>query len=108
MGHIPSAYNYDIEYKPTSLHANADSLSCLPLRATEQARDETAVFNLAQVEALPVTALQVATGTTRDPLLNQVYQYTQSGWPREVDSVLLSYWNRHMELAGCLLWGLEW
>ena len=41
--------------KPTSRHANADSLSL------EQKVDETTIFNIAQVEALPVTALQVAT-----------------------------------------------
>ena len=107
---ILSAYNYDIEFKPTSQHANADSLSRLPLRVTEHLRDETSVFNLAQVEALPVTALQVANCTKKDPLLSQVYRYTQSGWPREVDSVLLPYWNRRTELAvegGCLLWGIR-
>ena len=61
--------------------------------------DEMAVFNLAQVEALPVTALQVANRIKKDPLLSQMYRYTQSGWPRESDSVLLPYWNCHMELA---------
>ena len=107
---ILSAYKYNIEFRPTGQHANADSLSRLPLRVTEHFRDETAVFNLAQVDALPVTAVQVANGTKKDPLLSQVYRYTQAGWPKEVDSVLLPYWNRRTELAvegGCLLWGIR-
>ena len=72
--------------------------------------DEVNIFNLAQVEALPTTAEQVATATKKDPLLSQVYHYTQSGWPNEVDDVLLSFWNPRFELKieqGCLLWGIR-
>ena len=107
---ILSAYAYEIEYKPTSQHANADSLSRLPLKVVEQPSDETVVFNIAQIEALPVTALQVAAATRKDPLLSQVFRYTQTGWPHAVDSVLLPYWNRRTELTiegGCLLWGIR-
>ena len=59
---------------------------------------------------MPVTAQQVATATQRDPLLSQVYRYTQSGWPSEVDDVLLPFWNSRNELSietGCLLWGIR-
>ena len=42
---------------------------------------------------MPVTAQKVATATQRDPLLSQVYCYTQLGWPTEVDGVLLPFWN---------------
>ena len=100
---ILSAYSYDTEYKPTSQHANADSLSCLPLKVTEWTVDKTAVFNIARVEALPVMALQVAAAIKTDQLLRQVFCYTQIGWPRKVDIALLPYWNRRTELAieGC-------
>jgi len=50
-----------------SQHTNADSLSCLPLKVTEETVDETAIFNIVQVETLPVTTLQVATATKKDP-----------------------------------------
>ena len=39
-----------------------------------------------------------------------MYRYTQSGWPNEVDDILLSFWNRRTELTieqGCLLWGIR-
>ena len=58
-----SAYSYDIEYKPTSQHANADSLSRLPLQSTESSEDVVNVFNVAQVEALPLTSQQIARKT---------------------------------------------
>jgi len=93
-----------IEYKPTWQHANADSLSRLPLK------DEGVLFNIAQIESLPVTALQVAAATRKDPLLSQVFCYTQTGWPHEVGSELLPYWNPRTELTieeGCLLWGIR-
>ena len=54
-------------------------------------------------------AQKVATATQRDPLLSQVYRYTQLGWPTEVNSVFLPFWNRQTELSletDCLLWGL--
>ena len=105
-----SAYSYEIEYKPTKLHANADSLSRLPLPSTEKSEDLVNVFNVAQVEALPVTSLQVAAATKKDPQLSQVFRYTQSGWPVEVSEVLLPYWNRRSEMTieqDCLLWGIR-
>jgi len=58
---ILSVYNYEIENKPTSQHANVDSLSSLSLKHKEQSKDETAVSIIAQVEALPATTLQVVT-----------------------------------------------
>jgi len=60
--------------------------------------------------ALPVTALQVAAATKKDPLFCQVFQYTQKGWPKEVENIFLPYWNRHTELTiegGCMLWGIR-
>ena len=74
---ILAAYSYKIEYKSTQQHANADSLSRLPLKVTNDPMDEVNIFNIAQVEALPTTAEQVTTATKKDPLLSQVYRYTQ-------------------------------
>ena len=105
-----SAYSYDIEYKPTSQHVNADSLSRLPLQSTESSEDVVNVFNVAQVDTLPLTSQQIATATKKDPVLSQVFRYTQSGWPSEVAEVLLPYWNHRSEFTieqDCLLWGIR-
>ena len=110
MDNILAAYSYEIEYKSTQNHANADSLSLLPLKVTDNSIDEINIFNIAQIEAMPVTANQVATVTQRDLLLSQVYQYAQSGWPSEVNDVLLPFCNCETESSietGCLLWGIQ-
>ena len=54
-----SAYTYEIEWKPTREHANADGLSQLPLQNEKpecQSSTADVVFVIGQVQALPVTA----------------------------------------------------
>ena len=55
-----SAYTYDISYRPTKLHANADALSRLPLSTNEKIESVCfdSIFNLGQLEALPLIATQ--------------------------------------------------
>ena len=77
-------HSYDIEYKPTSQYANANSSSRLPFPSTESTEDVVNVFNVAQVEALPLPSQQIAAATKKDPVLSQIIRYTQSGWPSEV------------------------
>ena len=50
-------YSYDIEFRPTGEHSNADALSCLPLPVTppDDANADPNVFNISQIESLPVT-----------------------------------------------------
>ena len=65
-----SAYSYDIEYISTSQHANANSLSRLPVQSNETSENAANVFNIAQIEALPLTPHQVAAATKKYPLLS--------------------------------------
>ena len=44
---ILAAYSYEIEYKSTQNHANADSLSSLPLKIDDNSIDEINIFNIA-------------------------------------------------------------
>ena len=56
---ILSAYNYDISFRSTKLHANADALSRLPLSPRLPLNRVCSVFNMiGQMEALPVTSSQ--------------------------------------------------
>ena len=107
-----SAYNYTIEFRPTAAHANADGLSRLPLTPMHpvQILSETSVFNVAQIQMLPLSFPQLEQATRTDPVLGQVYQFIQQGWPENVPDSLKPFWHRRLELTtegGCVLWGIR-
>ena len=111
-----SAYQYEIQFKSTSDHANADGLSRLPLSDSKEASvvcsSEPSVFNISQIESLPVTAAQVEAATRTDPILIKVLHYTKQGWPRTQQSTeaLKPFRQRSQELTvegRCLLWGMR-
>ena len=109
---ILAAHRYDIEYHSTGAHANADSLSRLPLKSTEPEviSDEPSVFNVSQLERLPVTAKQLKAATRTDPILSKVLHFVKSGWPKQVESDIRPFWFRRLELTvegECLLWGIR-
>jgi hypothetical protein len=109
-----SAYTYEIKYRPTQNHANADILSRLPL---EQVTDDAtnvinfdSVFSLGQVEVFPITAKQIAVATSKDPILVKVLQFVYSGWPDNVDAMLTPYFNCKNEISvesSCLMRGIR-
>ena len=110
-----SAYNYTISYRSTKEHANADALSRLPLESDTKGEDTGGasfdnVFNLGQLEALPVTSQKLSQATSTDPLLSQVMAYVKKGWPSQVPHDLKPYLSRRHELtleANCLMWGIR-
>ena len=70
-----AAYEYDIKYKKTSQHGNADGLSRLPLTEPDEEKSEVPTEVVLLVEALedaPMTYAQIQRWTKRDPLLSKV------------------------------------
>ena len=66
-------YNYDIEYRDTRKHANADALSRLPTETPSITNlDPITVFAMNQIKELPVTADDIKKYTAKDPLLSLV------------------------------------
>ena len=71
---------------------------------------EATLFNVMQVNQLPVTAKEISLATSHDPTLAKVMHFTINGWPdkKELDLQLQPYVTRQNELSleeGCLLWG---
>lgn len=107
-----ASYEYTIEWRNTSQHANADALSRLPLPESPLHSNTPAelVLLVEQLQDAPITAKQIATWTKQDPLMTRVLRYVQHGWPSQSDDSLQPYWSRRTELsveADCLLWGLR-
>ncbi|CAG2213598.1 unnamed protein product [Mytilus edulis] len=108
-----SGYTYDIEYKNTNKHTNADALSRMPQESTEadgEEFDAVDVFMLKQLEHLSLTNNNIRRETARDKILSRVYELVQKGWTVNDDIDLKPYFNRKNELSisqGCLQWGIR-
>ena len=105
-----SAYIYDIEFRPTDLHANADGLSRLPLSDSPPPGNssDATVFNMVQLETLPVTVNNISSAICSDPVLSKLLVCLRQGWPEPVQDILIPFWRRKEGLSiegDCILWG---
>ena len=109
-----SGYQYDIEFRGTKAHGNADALSRAPLPSVHQPQDDDDPIDLfysAQFDDLPVTCEQIRRETQRDPVLSHILDCVTRGYlPQECNNSdkLKQYYHRKDELnvyQGCLTWG---
>ena len=104
-----AGYQYDIYYRDTKSHGNADALSRLPLPCIDDTSSCTGasnVFNMTQIDSLPILSSQLERATSYDPVLSKVIQYTRQGWPAVIPDELKPYYVRRHELtleSNCLL-----
>ena len=65
-----SGFNYDIEFKSTKRHCNADCISRLPLSSSNNEDDDEPnaedIFHMSQIEYLPMTHADIQRETKRD------------------------------------------
>ena len=74
-----TAYDYEIQFKPTSKHSDVDMLSRLPQPQTlPEIEMEPVLINTIQVEALPVTPAKLRVETRKDRILSSVKSYEES------------------------------
>lgn len=102
-----SGHTYDIKYRKSELHANADGLSRLPLPANHGASQQAEIFYFRQVENAPITSAQVKRHTRNDPVLSKLLDVVIRGGSDNLPE-LKPYITKRSELsvqAGCLLWG---
>ena len=111
-----SECSFDIRYKSTAQHANADALSRLPVVADTQmaqldCEEEGRTFRVHQLQTLPVTVAELRRMKTRDPMLARVFQLIQEGWPpKTTEECIKPYFERRHELTveqGCVMWGVR-
>ncbi len=112
---ILSGYRYNIEFQRTQDHASADALSRLPLVSgvsgpVVTSNTEASLFNLCQIETLPITAKELAAHVRKDPMLAKVIYSANEGWPSSMDrsDPFYPYLCKKKELSvdcGCLMWG---
>lgn len=107
---ILAAYTYEIQYKPSEQHGNADALSRLPMADNSFPRSNP-VYRVSYLDSLPLTAKDIAQETQKDPVLAKVKQHVMSGWPKHVpDEALQPYVRRRYELTmenDCVHWGFR-
>jgi len=97
------AHRYDILFKGTKQHGNADGLSRLPLPSedTGPAVDPVDLLHTALVDPLPVKNADIVRHTRNDPTLARAYDLTVSGWPKQGDPSLPAYSARRDQLSVC-------
>ena len=64
------------------------------------------LFDILQVNQLPVNPDQLKQAMAVDPVLSKVLRYVQGGWPQHVSPELKPFYQRKDELiivAGCLM-----
>ena len=97
------AYNFEVRFRPTKQHSNADGLSRLPLGAdgtfdfAEEKEDAEFAHLIAwQLFDSPIDGTHIASETDNDTILSEVKHCIQNGWfskPSENTQHLKPYWN---------------
>ena len=107
-----SMFEYNLQFRNTTAHANADALSRLPLKDTAPIVNSPPeiVLLVDHLNSSPITADQIKEATRRDPDLSIILQYVQQGWPHRdaIEKHVMPFYERRDELTvhdGCLLWG---
>ena len=107
---ILQAYSFDLVHCSGKLLGSADALSRLPLANKNECIPIPSewIDTVEFMENTPVTSKEIAKLTKEDPILSKVFQYCYTGWPNKVESDLVPFRNRHLELSiqgDCILWG---
>ena len=105
-----AAYQYSIQCRSTTQHANTDAMSRLPIpeRLEGPSSPPELVLMVQHLQDAPITSRQIAHWTARDPTLSLILRCVQEGWPDKCNETLTPYWSRRWELTvheGCILWG---
>ncbi|CAB0000711.1 unnamed protein product [Nesidiocoris tenuis] len=96
-------FNFDVQYRKSEQHSNADALSRLPV-ASEQLfaeKDYTSVLHISQLNTLPITAKEIEAATLIDPELKPLYEDLRVG--RSLGANDTEFSLHH----GCIFYGIR-
>lgn len=110
-----SQFEYDIEYRSTLEHGNADTLSRFPDSNTleEEEEKEVNLIAMENINILPVTHKDIRIATARDQVLSKVLSFIKNKWPSSMekeDLELQSYFRKREEPTtheGIILWEIR-
>ena len=111
-----SSYQYEIVYRSTRKHCNADLCSRFPLEAdgeedTGEDGEVADVFYQTFAEKPVINFISIRKFTDTDPTLSKVRRFVLEGWESKLErdrDYLKPYFQRKDELSverGCVLWG---
>ncbi|XP_053968274.1 uncharacterized protein K02A2.6-like [Anastrepha ludens] len=92
-------YQFQIKYRKTTNHANADTLSRLPSGPDEDF-DNGEINQVVAIQT-PIDIEVIRKSTNSDKILRRVKEYIQKGWPHKLcpnDQDLRPYFNRKLSL----------
>ena len=109
-----SAYQYDLQYVKGKENLLADPLSRLPINVSSTSAEEdvghhSALLNV-RIEDLPMSKRDLQKRTRQDPLLAQVINCVNRGWPsdrKQIPAELLTFYEKRETLSfeeNILLW----
>ncbi|XP_055615373.1 uncharacterized protein K02A2.6-like [Toxorhynchites rutilus septentrionalis] len=103
------SFNFEIHYRPSKEHANADGMSRLPLpdTTTEDRIDEIDFVEVNQIQMLPVSVEELREHTKRDTAVQKLIQALKSG--RSIDGCdrFGIDQNEFSLQSGCLMRGIR-
>ena len=91
-------YDYELKFRSTKEHSNADMLSRLPTSVKSELPVDNVIYSL-QIDTLPVTSTEIRTKTLKNKTLVNVLSHIQSGkWPDKTNDDIKPYYNKRNEL----------
>ncbi|GFN76162.1 transposon tf2-9 polyprotein [Plakobranchus ocellatus] len=111
-----SQYDYQIEYRKTASHGNADALSRLPAGADpsfdreETGADSTTICTIKMISSqiVPTNPKALESATSKDKTLTDVIQCFQHRWPKNIPATTKPFYALRDSLSladGCLFYG---
>ncbi|KAK7575920.1 hypothetical protein V9T40_012206 [Parthenolecanium corni] len=99
-------FNYEIKYRRSEDHSNADFLSRFPVEpAAENKVDEPSVVNMNQIAVLPMAMQELADESARDVEIAQILKQLNSELPKDAHLKQPNVFTEFTVEKGCVLYG---